>query len=119
MKIIIVVLFSIIPYFTFAQGYRIKVKDKGKDSEFSTDSIPGDATFSERVKKFSIKKEKKDSVSNAYIVQIGEEEHSFPPDGAYHEVEFSHDIRGLVVYILNDKRDIQGKPFILKKPKKQ
>ena len=113
MKLLLLALFIALPYLSFSQDFRVKVGG----NEFPTDKVPEHVTFPERVKKFSIKKEKADSVPSTYIVQIGEEEHSFPTDGAYHEVEFSHDIRGLVVYILNEKRTIQGKPFILRKSK--
>lgn len=113
MKLLLLALLIIFPYLSFSQDFKVKVGG----SEFPTDKISDHVTFPERVKQFSIKKENADSIPSTYIIQIGEEEHSFPADGAYHVVEFSHDVRDLVVYILDEKRSIQGKPFILKKPK--
>lgn len=122
MRILLVVLLSVLPCLVFAQKYKIKVKDKGKESEFAVDSIPESTYLSEKVKKLSIKREKgmnedKNKAKEKHTVQVGEEEHTFLADGAYHDIEFTHDIRGLVVYILDEKRQVQGKPFILKKPK--
>ncbi|WP_345160963.1 hypothetical protein [Pontibacter saemangeumensis] len=113
MRIALLILFIALPFFSYAQGFKIKIEG----AEFPTDKIPEHVSFPNRVSKISIKKEVKDSVPSNFIVQIGEEEHSFSTNGAYHELKFSHDIRGLVVYVLSDKRSVQGKPFILKKPK--
>ncbi|WP_162052653.1 hypothetical protein [Pontibacter pamirensis] len=113
MKLLFFILFITLPYFSFSQGFKVKVAG----SEFPVDKVPEHVTFPARVKKFSIKKDKPDQVPATYTVQIGEEERSFRTDGAFHEVEFSHDIRGLVIYILNEKRVAQGKTLIIKKPK--
>jgi hypothetical protein len=113
MKLILIFIVLLgIPYFSFAQEFKIKVGKK----EYSADKIPENVKFPERVNKFLIKKDKKDTVSNSYTVQIGEEEHQFQTDGSYHTIEFSHDIRGLVIYILDEKRNKKGKTFILNKP---
>jgi hypothetical protein len=101
----------VLPYTAFSQEFLIRVNG----SDFYTDKIPEHVTFPQRVTKITIKKEKPDTVTRIFIIQIGEEEHSFKTDGSYQDVEFSHDIRGLVVYILDEKRGIQGKPFILNK----
>ncbi|WP_439882595.1 hypothetical protein ACSX1A_05380 [Pontibacter sp. MBLB2868] len=113
MRHILILILIVIPYFSFAQDIKVKVGA----TEFLNDKVPDQVVFPEKVKKISIKKVKADRVPATYVVQIGEEEHKFKTDGEYHEIEFSHDIRGLVVYILNDKRNVQGKPFILKKAK--
>jgi hypothetical protein len=148
MRLILFVLFILLPCFSFAQGqvkekkFKIKIGTK----ELLTDSIPDvvDA-LPQRLNKFSIKRDKekekkdKDKGKNkgvargkdqnqdkdkakeepplTYTVQIGEEEHEFITDGEYHEIKFSKDIKELVIYILDEKRAIAGKPFILKKRK--
>jgi hypothetical protein len=135
MKLMLFVLFLLLPFFSFAQGqgqakkFKIKVGAK----ELATDSIPNEVDdLPQRLTKFSIKRDKdkekkdkdkkdkdkdKDELPLTYTVQVGEEEHNFITDGEYHEVKFSHDVKELVVYILDEKRTIAGKPFILKKRK--
>ena len=113
MKIVLIALLILLPCLSFAQGpFRIKIGQV----EFPIDKIPDPVNLPlpQRFNKFLIKKDTPNSVPTPYIVQIGEEEHSFSTDGAYHEVVFSHDIKGLVVYILNEKRIQQGKPFKIK-----
>ncbi|NEM97761.1 hypothetical protein [Pontibacter burrus] len=111
MRFLLILLIVFMPCAAFAQEFRIKVNG----TEFPTDKIPDHVTFPQRVTKLSIKKGIPDAVPKTFIVQIGEEEHSFKTDGTYQEVEFSHDVRELVVYILSEKRDIQGRPFVLNK----
>jgi hypothetical protein len=130
MKLILLVLFILLSSFSFAQGQQKKFKIKIGAKELVTDSIPEvvDA-LPQRLNKFSIKRDKdkekkdkdkdkdKDEPPLTYTVQIGEEEHTFITDGEYHEVKFSKDIKELVVYILDEKRTVAGKSFILKKRK--
>jgi hypothetical protein len=111
------VLFITLPYFLQAQNqgkYKIKIDEKEYDTDKDTDIVDD---FPERLKKFMIKKEKKGDESGTYKVQIGEEEHTFEPDGEYHEVEFSHDIKDLAIFVLDDKRGKSAKAFRLKKRK--
>ncbi|MFD3004016.1 hypothetical protein ACFS7Z_26935 [Pontibacter toksunensis] len=113
MRLLFFIAFIVLPYFSFSQGFTVKVAGL----EFPIDKVPEHVTFPARVAKFSIKKDNPDQVPATYIVQIGEEERSFRTDGAFQEVEFSHDIRGLVIYVLNEKRVTQGKTLIIRKPK--
>ncbi|PKV75539.1 hypothetical protein [Pontibacter ramchanderi] len=113
MKLLFIMLMVVLPTAAFSQEFRIKING----AEFPTDKIPEHVTFPQRVAKILIKKEKPDPTPRTFIVQIGEEEHSFKTDGTYQEVEFSHDVRDLVIYILGEKRENQGKPFILNKPR--
>jgi hypothetical protein len=117
MKLILMALFITLPFFLQAQNqgkYKIKIDSKEYDTDKDTDIIDD---FPERLNKFMIKKEKKGDESGTYTVQIGEEERTFQPDGEYHEVEFSHDIKDLGINILDEKRDRSAKPFRLKKRK--
>jgi hypothetical protein len=116
MRFILMALFITLPYFSHAQGQDKKFRIKIGLLELLTDAIPDLLDLPLRVDKFLIKIEKeKDEPPLTYTVQVGEEEHSFSTDGEYHEVKFSHDIKGLVVFILDEKRNRAGKPFILKK----
>jgi hypothetical protein len=110
MRLVLLALFIILPSFSFAQGFTIQI-----DSiELPTDKIPDSLDIPQRVEKFRIKKDKPEKTQKPFIVQVGEEEHHFEPNGNYHQINFSHDIRDLVVYILDDKRAERGKPFKLK-----
>jgi hypothetical protein len=118
MRLILMALFITLPYFSQAQGqgqlrkFRIKIGLL----ELVTDSIPALLDLPVRVDRFQIKKEKQNNEpSLTYTVQIGEEEHTFPTDGEYHEVVFTHDIKGLVVYILDENRNPAGRHFILRR----
>lgn len=113
MRFLLITFFVAIPFLSFSQGFSVMI---GK-AEFPTDRVPEHVKLPDKVKNLRIKKNQADRVPGTYTVQIGEEEHNFTGDGAYHDVEFSHDIRGLVIYILDDKRKVQGKPFLLKKSK--
>ncbi len=113
MKLLLFVFLVALPFCSYSQKIKIKVGA----TEFDTDSIPAQAKLSNPVRKFSVKKDKPDKTVSTYVVQIGEEEQSFRNDGNYQEVTFSHDVRGLMVYILDEKRSVYRKPFILKKPK--
>lgn len=112
MKLFWILLLVALPYSSFSQDFTIKVGS----AVFPVDKIPDHVIIPDRVSRFSIKKDKADDVSAEYIVQVGEEEQQFPADGKYHEVVFSHDIRGLVVSILDNRRNKRGTPFILNKP---
>jgi hypothetical protein len=110
MRLILLALFITLPSFAFAQGFTIQI-----DSiELPTDKIPDSLDIPLRVDKIRIKKDKPEKVQKPFIVQVGEEEHSFVPNGEYHQINFTHDIKDLVVYILDDKRAERGKPFKLK-----
>lgn len=118
MKLLLVVLFVAIPFLSFSQGFNVMI---GK-AEYPTDKVPEHVTLPEKVKKLRIKMGQAGIIQTiknprTYTVQIGEEEHTFSGDGSYHDVEFSHDIRGLMISIMDEKRQVQGKPFILKKSK--
>ncbi|WP_018479283.1 hypothetical protein [Pontibacter roseus] len=113
MKLLLVALFSILPLLSFSQGFSVMIGN----TAYPTDKVPEHVTLPDKVKKLRIKTDRAEPASGPFIVQIGEEEHSFAGDGAYHDVEFSHDIRGLVVYLMDNKRKVRGKPFILKKRK--
>ncbi|QMU31023.1 hypothetical protein [Adhaeribacter radiodurans] len=120
MRFIIIALFITLPYFSFSQGqgkgkFKIKINEKEYDTDKSPDIV--DEFFPQRIAKFKIKKEKNGDPTGRYVVLIGEEERTFQSDGEYHDVEFSHDIKELGIYILNEKRALAGKPFRLKKRK--
>jgi hypothetical protein len=116
MRLILMALLITLPCYSHAQGQVKKFKIKVGLLEVATDSITDALVIPERVDKFQIKKEKdKDEPTAAYTVQIGEEEQVFPTDGEYHEVKFTHDVRNLVVYILDEQRNPAGKHFILRK----
>ncbi|PVY40663.1 hypothetical protein [Pontibacter virosus] len=131
MKLLLIIMFVALPYISFSQAFVIKapspVSSNGKVPEHvtfrveqpisPTDRVPVHVNMPVKVTKLTIRKERKDSVPMTYTLQVGEEEQSFLGDGADHEVEFSHDIRGLVVSILDEKRAVQVKSFILKKSK--
>ena len=115
MRLILIALFITLPYFSFSQGFTIKVGVL----ELPIDKIPDTLDLlPERVDKIQIKKDKAENTPNPFFVQVGEEEHQFLPDGAYQEILFTHDIEGLVVAILDDRRAQRGRPFKLKKPQK-
>jgi hypothetical protein len=113
MRLVLLTLFITLPYFSYSQGFTIIIDSL----EVATDKVPDSLNLPQRVDKFRIKKDKKENTSNPFIVQVGEEEHRFIPNGAYQQINFSHDIKGLVVNILDDKRASRGKAFKLK-PKK-
>jgi hypothetical protein len=113
MRLILIALFIALPYFSFAQGFKIKIGNK----EYDSDKIPDQEDLPQRLNKFMIKKAKGDSSPKTYTVQVGEEEYTFRTHGGYEEVKFTHDIKGLVVSILDEKRTRQGKAFTLKKRK--
>lgn len=113
MKFFLVALFVVIPFLSFSQGFNVMIGN----AEFPTDKVPEHVSLPDKVKKLRIKKNQADKAPKTYTVQIGEEEHTFIGDGTYHDVEFSHDIRGLVVSILDEKRQVQGKPFLIRKSK--
>lgn len=114
MRLVLLALFITLPYFSFSQGFTIQVDSL----ELPTDRIPDSLDLPERVDRFKIKKDRPENTQNPFIVQVGEEEHRFQPNGEYQEILFTHDIEGLVVYILDDRRAQRGKPFKLKKFKK-
>jgi hypothetical protein len=117
MRRVLLALFITLPFVSFSQGFTIQIDSLG----LPTDKIPDSLDLPQRVDKFRIKKDKAENSQKPFIVQVGEEEHSFQPNGAYHQINFTHDIKGLVIYILDDKRAERGKPFKLnprKKPKK-
>jgi hypothetical protein len=113
MKLILIALFISLPYFSFSQDFKIKIGDL----ELPTDSISEDVDFPQRIDKFKIKKKKRDNNPVTHIVQVGEEEHSFLTNGEYNDITFTHDIKDLAIFILNERRAVQGKPFKLKKRK--
>lgn len=126
MKLLFITLFIALPYISFSQEFTVKVQ-KGNVPESvilkigaarsPTDKVPEHVTLPDKVRKFSIKKDKADAAPTTYTVQVGEAERSFSGDGKEHEIEFPNDIRGLVVTILDEKRMPQWKPFILQKAK--
>jgi hypothetical protein len=110
MRRVLLALFIALPSFCFSQGFTIQIESL----ELPTDKIPDSLDLPARVDKFKIKKDKAENHKNPFIVQVGEEEHSFQPNGTYQEINFTHDIKGHVVFILDDKRAEKGKPFKLK-----
>jgi hypothetical protein len=117
MRLVLLALFITLPLVSFSQGFTIQIDSLG----LPTDKIPDSLDLPQRVDKFRIKKDKAENTQKPFIVQVGEEEHSFQPNGAYQQINFTHDIKGLVIYILDDKRAGREKPFKLnprKKPKK-
>jgi hypothetical protein len=117
MRLVLLALFITLPYFSFSQGQGQGFTIQIDSIELPTDKIPDSLALPLRVDKFKIKKDKAENTKDPYIVQVGEEEHSFQPNGEYQEINFSHDINGLVVSILDDKRAARGKPFKLKRLK--
>jgi hypothetical protein len=128
MRLILFVLFLALPYFSFAQGQGKPKKFKIKIglTEYLTDVLPSELDqLPQRVNKIWIKEEKekkdkdkdKDEPPLTYTMLVGEEERVFLTDGEYHEMKFTHDIKGMLIYILDEKRAIHGKPFTLKKRK--
>jgi hypothetical protein len=119
MRLVLITLIIFLPYFSFAQGqglFRIRIGL----TEFPTDRIPDNVDLPQRLNKFLIMKNRlPNEVPANYIVQIGEEEHSFTTDGEFHEIVFSHDVKGLLISILDEKRVPQGRPFFLRRPRGQ
>jgi hypothetical protein len=112
MRLILIALFITIPYFSFSQndGFTILI-----DSiELPTDKIPDSLALPQRVDRFMIKKDRAENAQRPYVVQVGEEEHTFLPNGRYQQIIFTHDIKGMVIGILDDRRVKRGKPFKLK-----
>jgi hypothetical protein len=50
-------------------------------------------------------------------VQVGEEEYTFKSSGDWQEVKFTHDVKDLMVHILDENRRQQGRSFTLRKRK--
>jgi hypothetical protein len=117
MRLILMALILTLPYLSHAQGQSQKFRIKIGLIELPTDSVPDFVDLPERVDRFQIKKEKNNNnePTATYTVQIGEEEQTFLTDGNYHEVIFTHNIKGLVIYILDEKRNPAGKHFILRR----
>jgi hypothetical protein len=111
MRLILIALFIALPYFSFSQGFTIKIGP----IELPTDKIPDFVDLPLRVESFQLKKDVPDPTPKTYILQIGEEEHSFLTNGQYNQIRFTHDIKGLVAYILDEKRNVAAKPFILRR----
>ena len=114
MRLILIALFITLPYFSFSQGFTLKIGAV----ELPTDKIPDFVDLPLKLETFQIKKDVADPTPRTYTLQIGEEEHTFLPNGEYQQIVFSHDIKGLMVGILDDKRTLRGKPFKLKPTKK-
>jgi hypothetical protein len=110
MRSVLLMLFMTLPFLSYSQGFTIQIDSL----ELPTDQIPDSLAIPERVDKFRIKKDKAENKKDPYVVQVGEEEHTFIPNGQYHEINFSHNIKGMVVNILDEKRTQRGKPFKLK-----
>jgi hypothetical protein len=154
MRLILLVLFIILPYFSFAQGQGQEKKFKVKigTKEYALEELPDEIDLPQRLNRVWIKvdkeqekdnkdnkdKDKKDKgkkdrgkivskvipnkinnheLDNTFTMLVGEEERSFPVDGLYYECKFTHDIKDLVCYILDENRIITGKPFVFKKRK--
>jgi hypothetical protein len=119
MRLVLIALIIFLPYFSIAQVpglFRIRIGL----TEFPTDRVPDNVVLPQRLNKFLIKKERlPNEVPAKYIVQIGEEEHSFITDGEFHEIVFSHDVKGLLITILDEKRVPQGRPFFIRRPRGQ
>src|SRR5687767_3627010 len=103
MRFILLMLFIILPYFSFAQGkgqekkFKIKIETK----EYLTDELPDELDLPQRLNRVWIKEEKDkdnkdkkdkdkvknapDNVTNTYTMMVGEEERSFLADGEYYE----------------------------------
>jgi hypothetical protein len=111
MRLILLALLITLPYFSFAQGFTLKIGA----IELPTDRIPDFVDLPLRVEMFFIKKDASDPTPQTYTLQIGEEEHTFQGNGQYHQVTFSHDIKGLVATILDENRKAAAKPFILRR----
>src|SRR5688572_27530648 len=111
MRLILIALFITLPYFSFSQGFTLKVGVL----ELPTDKIPEFVELPFRVDIFQIKKDVADPTPRTYTLQIGEEEHTFQSNGRYNQISFSHDIKGLVATILDENRNPVGKSFILRR----
>jgi hypothetical protein len=113
MKLILLALFIALPFLSFAQGYRIRVGT----AEYDSDKVPEQGDYPQRVNKFFVKKMRGDREPKTYIVQVGEEEYTFKSSGDWQEVKFTHDVKDLMVHILDENRRQQGRSFTLRKRK--
>jgi hypothetical protein len=140
MKLILIVLFITLPFVSFAQGKGQEKKFKVKigTKEYPLNEIPEELDLPQRLNRVWIKEDKDKDKDNGkgknqgkvknkkaetdepiytYTMLVGEEERSFLTDGEYYECKFTHDIKELVCYILDENRTVKGKPFTFKKRK--
>lgn len=111
MKLLFIALFLALPSFSFSQGFTIKIGAL----QLPTDKIPEFVELPLRLDMISIKKDVADPTPKTYTMQIGEEEHTFQTNGQYNQIRFSHDIKGLVISILDENRNPAAKPFMLRR----
>lgn len=113
MKAIFSFIFCFGHFFVFSQTYKIKVGNPAQ--EFRVDQINNAVLFNAEIKKIGIKKEPADSPVKTYKLQAGNEEPTFATDGSYKDLQFSADVRGQSIAILDENGAVQ-QTFSLAKP---
>jgi hypothetical protein len=101
-----------VPAFLMGQTFTIK---SDIIPEISTDNVTNAVSFSQEIKKFSIKIDVATNPVKTYQVQVGSETKPFLTDGNAHEVQFAGDVRDQFITVHNEN-DAVLKTFSLKKP---
>src|SRR5688572_3890033 len=110
MKTILCLLLCV-PAFLMGQTFTIK---SDIIQAISTDDVTDAVSFSQEIKKFSIKINPATNPVKTYQVQVDNVTKPFLADGSEHEVQFANDVRDQFIEILNENGAVL-KTFKLKK----
>jgi hypothetical protein len=105
---------------SLAQGQDSPFKIRIGTQEYETNEVPRELDLPQRLNRVWIKWDSErdpNAPFEWYTMIVGEEERSFIADGQYYECKFTHDIKGLVCYVINQERAMAGAAFVLKKRK--